>query len=122
MERKIDPFTGEEFVPKRSNQKFANAKNKNDYHNRKNRKIRHEEAPILNALKKNRAILVALMIGKKEKVFSKEFLRGAGFNLKIYNGNDLESKELLTIVFEYSLKVQSDKMIKVTKNERFYGN
>jgi hypothetical protein len=41
---KKDPLTGEEFVAKRSNQRFASAKNKIRYNNRKNAEINKERA------------------------------------------------------------------------------
>ena len=36
---KIDPLTGEKFIAKRANQRFATAENKIRYHNRKNAEI-----------------------------------------------------------------------------------
>ena len=43
--KKKDPFTGQEFIPTRHNQKFANRKNQIAFNNAKARRIRIEKAP-----------------------------------------------------------------------------
>ena len=50
---KIDPYTGEEFEPMRSNQRFANRKNQIAYNNAKASKLRSVKAPRLKALKRS---------------------------------------------------------------------
>lgn len=40
IKKKTCLYSGEEFIPKRRNQIFANAKNKTDYHNEKANKLR----------------------------------------------------------------------------------
>ncbi len=40
MNKRICPYSGEEFIPKRKNQIFANKKNRTDYHNDKARQER----------------------------------------------------------------------------------
>ena len=49
----IDPFTGEEFIPKKISQRFANKENRIKFNNEKAKKIRIEQAPIINPLKLN---------------------------------------------------------------------
>ncbi|GGE44414.1 hypothetical protein [Psychroflexus planctonicus] len=81
-----DPFTNEEFEPKRKNQRFANSKNRIDYHNMKANKLRREKASVDKPLNTNFKILNDIMKGKKKAEFHKEFLRGKGYDFKIYTG------------------------------------
>lgn len=119
MGKKIDPFTGEEFVPKRSNQKFATEKNKNNYHNKKNRKLRIQCAPIDKKIKKNLLILEALLNGKKETGrVSKEFLRGKGFDFDGFNVRYLYKGEAHQGVYNYVVIKIDDSYFKIINNER----
>lgn len=80
-----DHFTTEEFEPKRSNQRFANSKNRINYHNKIARKIRKEKAFIDKPLNTNFKILNDIMNDKENGSFHKEFLRNKGYNFKVYN-------------------------------------
>lgn len=119
MEKKIDPFTGEEFVPKRSNQKFANAKNKNDYHNRKSRKLRKRCSPIDKRIKKNLQILESLLNGKKETGrVSKEFLRGTGFDFDGFNATHEHKGVFYASVYNCILVKIDSANFKIVDNDR----
>lgn len=85
MKKRIDPHTNEEFVPKRSNHKFANAKNRQDYHNAKAKKLRKEKAAFDKPMHQNYKIIDELMANKNKIMESKEFLRGKGFNQNAYH-------------------------------------
>jgi len=82
MKRK-DPHTGEIFVPKRTNQIFANSANRIAYHNKKASKLRQTTAYINKPLHLNHRICLELMKGKTEAVFHKQFLLGMGFNFTV---------------------------------------
>lgn len=58
---KKDPLTGEEFQPKRSNQKFSNMENRIKYHNDKANQLRKKNALIDKPLRLNQKILDKLM-------------------------------------------------------------
>ena len=58
-------YSGEEFIPKRNNQVFASKKNRSNYHNEINNKLRNELKSANNQLLKNYKICIDLL-GKKE--------------------------------------------------------
>jgi len=79
---KIDPYTGEEFEPMRSNQRFANRKNQIAYNNAKASKLRSVKAPRLKALNENYKVLLKILKKRNNRIVSKDFLLGAGFDFK----------------------------------------
>jgi hypothetical protein len=83
---KNDPLTGEKFIPKRSNQKFANSANKTAYNNTKARLKVKEKKPILDIIGRNEKILSWILGTEKERIVTKEFLLRAGFRLEYFTG------------------------------------
>ncbi len=84
MTRK-DLLTGEEFEPKRINQKFAFAINRVTYHNRKASELRQILSYLSTPLFVNIRILIELMKDKDEATFHKQFLIGKGFDFAVHN-------------------------------------
>ena len=80
--KRIDPYTGETFEAKRSNQIFAKTQNRKDYNNKQAALLRKEKAPINKPLHENLKILKQLIAGEKEARFHIEFMRGGGFSFK----------------------------------------
>ncbi|HYH15951.1 MAG TPA: hypothetical protein VD794_12055 [Flavisolibacter sp.] len=80
MVQKTDPFTGEKFIPKRIDQKFATPQNRKRYYNIKLTQERREDAEFEHPQKKNKRILTALLDGKKTGTYHREHLRGLGFS------------------------------------------
>lgn len=80
-----DPFTNEEFEPKRINQKFAKSQNRIKYHNTKANQLRKEKAFVDKPLNTNLKILTDIMEEKDDESFHEEFLRGKGYNFQVYN-------------------------------------
>lgn len=78
-------FSGEEFIPKRKNQKFANTKNKIAYNNDKAARIRAERAPMNNLLKRNYEILLLLLNGLKQKTVKLSTIDEISFELNVYH-------------------------------------
>ncbi len=76
-------YTGEDFTPRRTNQKFANAKNRMDYHNDRIKKLKKAMASIDAKQQKNYFILLKLMDGRKEASFHKQFLLGKGYSFEV---------------------------------------
>ena len=76
-------YSGEQFYPKRNNQKFATSKNKETFHNNINNELRRARAFIERKLHRNFKILLELMKEKTKGSFSKEFLKGKGFSFDV---------------------------------------
>jgi hypothetical protein len=116
MTRK-DLLTGEQFLPKRINQKFVRAENRIAYHNKKANELRQSIAYIDKPLHVNLRILNELMKGKKEKIFHKQFLLGKGFSFGVYNhvvehqGNNQFS------VYRYIIIRGENEQIKIVLND-----
>jgi hypothetical protein len=87
MERlfKKDPLTGEEFVAKRANQRFATAENKIRFHNRKNAEINKERAFIDRPCKQSHLILKELHNPKSDNIYNRYFLEGKGLRFDAFN-------------------------------------
>lgn len=118
METKIDPYTGEEFVPKRSNQKFATSKSKNDYHNRRSRKNSRRFEEIDKRIRKNCKILDTLTKVKKEHDVTKERLIGAGFHMDGFNVRHRYNGKIHSGVYNYTVVVIDDENFKIINNDR----
>lgn len=98
---KIDPYTGEMFVPKKISQRFANKENRIKYNNEIAKKIRIEQAGIINPLKLNVKIIKGLLGIKHQVIVHKEFLRGKGFDFTISSGNDRYEGKIYPLIFNY---------------------
>jgi hypothetical protein len=76
----FDPLTGEEFVPKRSNQKFASKENQIKYNNLKAAKERQAKAHTRKLLDFNRKVMQRVLGSRDEVVRTLDYLKGAGLN------------------------------------------
>lgn len=84
MKSKIDPYTGEEFVPRRKNQIFANSSNKTAFNNEKASKIRKERAPFINDINRNYDILNLILDNNHEKTVNINTLNDLNFKFDCY--------------------------------------
>jgi hypothetical protein len=82
---KKDPLTGEDFMPKRVNQRFASASNRKKFNNKQANDLRKKRAIINGPLNKSHLLLIKLMKGKNEAIFPKDYLDGYGVVLKQFN-------------------------------------
>ncbi len=88
-------YSGEEFIPRRTNQKFASTKNRMDYHNSRYRAFRKQKAKYDEKLHKNFCVLNELLSDTDVAVYHKQFLKGKGFSFNVLthfervNGRDL---------------------------------
>jgi hypothetical protein len=82
---KNDPLSGEQFIPKRVNQRFASATNRKKFNNKQANDLRKKRAIINGPLNKSHLLLIKLMKGKNEAIFSKDYLDGYGVILKQFN-------------------------------------
>lgn len=91
-------YSGEEFIPKRNNQVFASKKNRSNYHNEINNKLRNELKFANNQLLKNYKICIDLLGKKRIITVHKEFLKGKGFDFKFFT-NIAESNSKSVIAY-----------------------
>ncbi|HNS11704.1 MAG TPA: hypothetical protein PKM97_03745 [Bacteroidia bacterium] len=115
-EIRIDPYTKEKFIPRRSNQIYATRKNQTDHNNSKARHRRIEKFPVQRALDKNHNILKKLLGNLREVTVTIEFLRGAGFNFKCLTslGN---SHDRIFMIFNYRMLAISNDQYKISRND-----
>lgn len=85
MTERIDPYSGETFSPKRTNQLFASRKNQVAYNNARAKSQRDQLTLIDNQIRKNWQILVNLLGESSLVKKSKDFLWGAGYDFKYFN-------------------------------------
>ena len=120
--KRNDLLTGEEFVPKKISQRFANPQNRIKYNNNKASTLRQERAFVDKPMNTTHRVLRELMKDIKEKEFFKQFLLGKGVdfkvfnNIKIVNGVNRHSLYEFTFIFK-----DNDDNGKVTIINNFYG-
>lgn len=79
MVKRKDLLTGEEFIPKRVDQKFKSRENQIKFNNQQQNERRKKLNVKLAPLSKNQRILEKLMKGRTTLKIHKEFLKGCGF-------------------------------------------
>ena len=77
-------YSGEEFIPKRNNQVFANKYNRISFHNQINNKLRNELKQTNNQLMVNYKIGIELLSKEKTITIHREFLKGKGFDFRYF--------------------------------------
>lgn len=115
-----DLLTGEEFEPKRIDQKFATADNRIKYYNLKARNERIELSKIDKPLKINKRIIDELLSGRKEAEFNQQFLLGKGFDFRAYNRIQEHKGQDYFCVYQYIIINDNKKgTTKFIKDERY---
>lgn len=109
MKEKTDPFTGETFYPKRSNQNFASPENRIAFHNAIAKEKRHYLNEIDSQIRKNWEIILEIL-GEEQKVTeSEEFLLGCGFNFHFFNHVRTEENIAYLAIYNVGIrKVESN--------------
>ena len=95
------PYSGELFVPKRRNQRFANSKNRQNYHNEIAKKHRDMKSEIDKALFKNFLILTNEIKEGETKTIEKEILLRKGFNPNIFTHLDTLNGRLTRCIYQF---------------------
>jgi hypothetical protein len=116
---KNDPLTGEPFTPKRVNQRFASASNRKKFNNQQANAIRKKRAIIYRPLNNTHLLLIKLMEGKDESVFSYDFLEGYGIQFKLFTHFKTTQGISHNCVFEFILII--DNTTKSVKIIRYGG-
>jgi len=114
-----DPLTGEEFIPKKSSQRFATPKNRIKYNNEKASKINLERAFIDKPLHANRTILKNILGNKTEAIVHGEFLRGRGYHFGLATFLDKWEGKNVPCIYEFMIITLPDEQVKILKNDRY---
>lgn len=117
--KKKDPLTGEEFIPKRVNQRFASSTNRIRYNNNQANDLRKKRAVIYGPLNKTHLLLIKLMNGKNEATYSKEFLKGYGVELNLFNHIVKIDDIGHHAIFEFVLIFLDNNTVKIIRHGRY---
>ena len=82
--KRICPYSKVEFIPKRRNQIYADAKCRIAHNNEKSRNKRLSTYPINKLINKNYNILLEIMEDKNVEIFHGEYLKGKGFSFQVF--------------------------------------
>ena len=118
-ETRIDPLTSEEFIPKKSSQRFATPKNRIKYNNDIAGKRKLERAFIDKPLHTNQNILKDILGNKKQEVVHEEFLKGRGYNFNITTHSVRWENQNIPCIYEFMIITQPNNQIKILKNDRY---
>jgi hypothetical protein len=102
---KKDPLTGEEFEPKRINQKFATPANRIKYNNMKASKLNRERAFFDKPCRKSHVILKSLYNPDSENIYNMYLLEGKGVDFKAWN-NMVDTKEYGKLYAFYNFAIR----------------
>jgi hypothetical protein len=115
--KRQDLLTKEEFIPSRINQKFAKAQNRIKFYNDRANEFRHSISYISKPLYTNIKILNALMKGKKEAAFHKQFLLGKGFSIGLHTHLELYENKNQFAIHKYIILPMANEQIKIITND-----
>lgn len=116
--KRRDPFTGEEFIPLRFNQKFSNRQNQVAFNNEKARNKRHKKLNVDKKLDKNREILMMVLGEAKFVTKSQDYLLGAGFDFMFFSQSAMVGKLKCQFVYEYYIVETADSMFTIKKHSK----
>ena len=100
---KIDPLTGEVFVPSRSNQLFASEENRIRFHNERAKTLRQQKAFIDRPLHVNQRILSEVLGDKESVEVHKQFLLGKGFSMSTFTHYQEHQGKPYPSVYEFTI-------------------
>jgi hypothetical protein len=114
------PICGNAFAPNRPNHIYCNNggnKCRNYANNKKATDFRKAIDPVKTILEKNRKGLMRLLKNKKEQTFSKDFLAGAGIDLRYFthvvkNSNGTTGSQ----IYDVGVIQLANNQIKIYKN------
>jgi hypothetical protein len=117
---RIDPYTGEEFIALRINQRFSESANRVKFHNYSANVLRKETAHINYPINKTHKLLRKLMENKSEVEYSYDYLNGYGINFKIFNHVTKINGITHPSIYEFTFIIdKKNTKIKIIKNGRF---
>ena len=110
-----DPLTGEEFIPKRNNQRFASRKNQIRFNNDLALKRKESKSEILKQLENNWNALGNILGNNALTEKSEEFLRGAGLHFGYVTHSIMREGRRWSCVFNYAYLKTNQDSIKVIR-------
>lgn len=109
----IDPHTGESFVPKRTNQRFARRANQIAFNNAKAKELRDQHLVVDNAIKRNWLIIKDLLNGKESIECSYDRLSNLGFAFRHFNNMRLRQDMSYYAIYDLGLRSKGDDLFEL---------
>jgi hypothetical protein len=114
---KIDPYTGEEFYPLRSNQKFASRENQIAYNNERAKLRRDYLNKIDSCVHKNWEILLEVLGDESKTTKSEEFLNGRGYDFRFLNNLRKEGEKTYFAIYHVGIRPINSKNYEIINFE-----
>ena len=109
--KREDPYTKEQFEPRRTNQRFASSSNRIKYHNQIARQKRMITRDIDYAVNNNWNVLLKQLAGKEKAVRTREFLLGAGFNFNYFQRAYKQDEQVIYRIYNCGFTVNKDSVV-----------
>lgn len=106
--KRNDLLTGEMFIAKRINHKFAKPSNRIKYHNRKATKLRHSVQHINKPLLQNLKILNSIMSDTIKTKIHRQWLLGKGFNFGVMTHYIEFGEEQRKCIYDFCITTHKD--------------
>lgn len=108
MKERIDPFTKEPFIPKRSNQLFANRENQIAFNNQKAKEQRDESRETNLILKENLKILKRILKDNNSATVSRDFLLGAELTFGVFTSQHKHEGRIFNMIYDFGYLLLED--------------
>lgn len=113
---KKDPLTGEEFVAKKSSQRFATAANRIKFNNKQASILNQERAFFDKPCKKSELVLRTYYDPKSDSIFHEKWLEGKGVSFDAYNHVEIVNNEKVYAYYGYAIqKLKDADFVKIIK-------
>jgi hypothetical protein len=99
--KRKDPYSGEEFIAKRVNQRFARPENRIKYNNNVANELRREREHINKPIHSSHLKIRKLMLRKIKAEFSFDYMEGAEIVFKVFTHYELYRGLLRPAIFEF---------------------
>ncbi|GEM_PF-1132504 len=111
------PYSGEIFIPKRSNQKFASKRNRLSYYNKQYKEKREPLRRINQKLFYNYSILEIALDNASEVLVSNDYLRGRGFDFTYITHFTKYNDHRYFCLYDIAFRKIADNQTQIIKNE-----
>jgi hypothetical protein len=111
-----DPYTGELFVPKRSNQKFASRSNQVKFNNERQRIDRNAKGRIQKLLDKNFKILQSLLKDQETVNATRDSLEKVGYSFTYYTHTILNNQRQTPVIFDFIVETIGSNDFKIYRD------
>lgn len=115
MIERQDPYSGEWFTPKRTNQRFSSRLTQVAYNNAKAKELRDEMNKIDIQIRKNWQILSDTLGENVVINQSKEYLLGCGYNFNFYNNNRAHNNNRYYGVYDFGIRPLTNNIYELVK-------